>query len=164
MSNTPPAKQTFAQFLALLEQADAVIADGSPLLTSWDAEEVTGDGENQVVRFSWIDDEGLGYSITLTEEEIANGSWVGTSFFCLDAEGDETQFTLYRTAPIVPPPLMRRDAETQYKQTCNQQGWNQDSQILHLEGFIREKGLFAELAAYAKQAAEEENNTSIDLG
>lgn len=50
-----------------------------------------------------------------------------------------------------------RDAEQRWEQVCNRQGWNEESQIVHLEGFLREKGLFAEFAAYAEQAGEEEN-------
>lgn len=42
-------------------------------------------------------------------------------------------------------------------QTCNEQGWNSDSQLIHLEGFLAQKGLFAEFAEYARQCALEEN-------
>ena len=53
--------------------------------------------------------------------------------------------------------LVESNAEGRYNQTCNEQGWNGESQIIHLEGFIRDKGLFEEFAAYATKAAEEEN-------
>jgi len=46
--------------------------------------------------------------------------------------------------------------EQQWAMTCREQGWNEASQIIHLEGFLRSKGLFAELAAYAQKAAAEE--------
>lgn len=45
----------------------------------------------------------------------------------------------------------------QWVQTCNEQGWNSDSQLIHLEGFLAQKGLFAEFAEYARQCALEEN-------
>lgn len=48
-------------------------------------------------------------------------------------------------------------AESQWAATCNEQGWNADSQIVHLEGFLRQEGLFEKFAAYAKAAAAEEN-------
>lgn len=46
---------------------------------------------------------------------------------------------------------------------CNEQGWNEESQILHLEGFIRSKGLFPEFSAYAQRCADEENDQAADL-
>lgn len=47
--------------------------------------------------------------------------------------------------------------ERLWQELCNKQGWNDASQLIHLEGFLREKGLFDEFALYAKVAADEEN-------
>lgn len=49
----------------------------------------------------------------------------------------------------------------QWNATVNDQGWNEASQIIHLEGFIREQGLTEALAGYAKQVAMEENQPNI---
>lgn len=49
------------------------------------------------------------------------------------------------------------NGEEKWEMLCNQQGWNEESQIIHLEGFIRDKGLFEEFANYAEKVAEEEN-------
>ena len=38
-----------------------------------------------------------------------------------------------------------------------QQGWSEESQIIHLGGFIAAKGLMSEFLAYAQAAAKEEN-------
>jgi hypothetical protein len=57
--------------------------------------------------------------------------------------------------------ITEMSAESRYIQTCKEQGWNEDSQIIHLEGFIRGKGLFEEFAAYAAKAAEEENDSGV---
>lgn len=46
----------------------------------------------------------------------------------------------------------------------NAQGWSEDSQIIHLEGFIRQRGLFGHLVEYAQAAAEEENANTVDTG
>lgn len=50
-----------------------------------------------------------------------------------------------------------RLTEKDWNETVNRQGWNDASQVLHLEGFIREMSLMTALAAYAARAAEEEN-------
>lgn len=55
----------------------------------------------------------------------------------------------------------QQTGEQRWTRACNQQGWNEASQIIHLEGFIREKGLFDELAAYAEMAAAEENGADL---
>ena len=47
--------------------------------------------------------------------------------------------------------------EKRWVEVCNAQRWNEESQIIHLEGFIRAKGLMAELADYAEEMAAEEN-------
>lgn len=50
-------------------------------------------------------------------------------------------------------------AEGQWERICNEQGWNEASQIVHLEGFIRQRGLFPDFAAYAAEAQREENRS-----
>jgi hypothetical protein len=44
----------------------------------------------------------------------------------------------------------------QWHDACNRLGWNEESQIVHLEGFLADKGLMAEFGAYAQEAAQEE--------
>jgi len=46
--------------------------------------------------------------------------------------------------------------ENQWHDACNRMGWDEDSQIVHLEGFLTSKGLMAEFGAYAQEAAAEE--------
>jgi hypothetical protein len=41
---------------------------------------------------------------------------------------------------------------------CNRMGWNADSQVIHLEGFLRDSGLMSAFAKYAERAAEEESS------
>ena len=54
-------------------------------------------------------------------------------------------------------PQSTQSPEQQWINACNQQGWSDGTQVLHLEGFIRDKGLFADFAAYAAKAAAQEN-------
>jgi hypothetical protein len=53
-------------------------------------------------------------------------------------------------------------AELAWVNVVNRQGWNDSSEILHLEAFIRERGLMGELAKYAEQVAAEESAADVD--
>lgn len=88
-------------FIALLGQADSVRVDGQTL-TGWDTSDACGDAANEVARFSWIDDEGLEFSVTLTEGGIEEGRWSGEAFHCLDSEGDKVQMTMHRHIALTP--------------------------------------------------------------
>ena len=44
-----------------------------------------------------------------------------------------------------------------WQDLCNQQGWSEESQVIHFEGFLEDRGLMAEFVAYAQAAAVEEN-------
>jgi len=46
--------------------------------------------------------------------------------------------------------------EERWKDACNVRTWDETTQIVHLEGFVRDKGLFPQLATYAERAAKEE--------
>lgn len=48
-------------------------------------------------------------------------------------------------------------AEDEWDEICNQQDWDAVTQVTHLEGFIRDRNLFTEFTAYARQCASEEN-------
>ena len=89
------------QFLGLLAQADAVNVD-SPILMGGEIAKATGEASNELVRFSWEDQDGA-YACKLTEGAIAAGQWNGESFFCEDHEGCNVQVTLYKHVAIVPP-------------------------------------------------------------
>jgi hypothetical protein len=49
-----------------------------------------------------------------------------------------------------------RQAESEWMQIVNAQGWNEESQIIHLEGFLANQGLMAQFVEYARAAADEE--------
>ncbi len=42
---------------------------------------------------------------------------------------------------------------------CQQQGWNDQSKITILEGFLSEVGLMGSFLTYAQEVADDENNT-----
>lgn len=55
-----------------------------------------------------------------------------------------------------------RAAEQAWINVVNRMGWNDQSEVLHLEGFIREKGLMGELAKYAETVGAEEESFGTD--
>lgn len=59
-------------------------------------------------------------------------------------------------------PVTSAAAESQWAVLCNEQRWNEASQIIHLEGFLRDYDLFPIFLAYAVAAATEENSGSDD--
>jgi hypothetical protein len=46
--------------------------------------------------------------------------------------------------------------ESRWADACNRQGWDDASQMIHLEGFIRDAGLMGAFADYAEAAVDEE--------
>jgi hypothetical protein len=47
-------------------------------------------------------------------------------------------------------------AEERWGDLCNERKWDETTQIIHLEGFIREEGLFPQFTAFAELCAKEE--------
>ena len=92
--------QAVLAFLELLSQADTVTA-GGPVLSGWDATEPTGSPDNELIRFSWEDNDHF-FSVVLTEGGIANGQWKGNAFVCEDSEGDEVEICLFKQTSIAP--------------------------------------------------------------
>lgn len=101
VANGYACQDTLAIFLAALSQADAVRAE-SPLLAVWEQEQVSGEPNNEVVKFTWVDDEGLVFSTKLTEAGIASGQWQGNTFNCQDHEGDDVSVELFTLHSLTP--------------------------------------------------------------
>lgn len=94
-------KAKIQEFIDLLNRADSVEVSSSPLLTSWNTAPLTGEPDNEIIHFTWVDEDGS-YSVTFTESGIENGKWVGGSFICIDSEGDENAIRLHRHIAIAP--------------------------------------------------------------
>lgn len=127
MTASRAAHPAVTHFLALLATADSVDAE-SPLLSSWEVCEPTGDEGNEVVLFSWEDAEGR-YNCNLTEGAISEGEWAGASFFCKDQDGEDVQITLYKHVAIQPPTCKQCDSalngEHCTDETCFYSDWPQ---------------------------------------
>ena len=88
------------KFFAFLAAADAVTVDDGALLQEWETEDVTGNENNQVARFSWTDGE-CNYSCILAESEIAEGTFDSEGkFVCEDHEGEKTVFRFFKLTRI----------------------------------------------------------------
>ena len=95
--NTHPMLTTF---LALLNIADALTVDDSPILTNFTAEELLGDPDNQIVRFTWTDGE-YDYADVLTEGGIADGIFDSNgNFVCQNSEGETSRIRFFKLEPL----------------------------------------------------------------
>ena len=80
---------TIDKFLNLLNTASAVTVDHGAMQTGIEAEQLTGDPDNQVVRFTWTDGE-YDYTDILTEGGIAQGVFDNYGkFVTKNSEGEE---------------------------------------------------------------------------
>lgn len=78
------------KFVSLLAAAGAVTVDDGALLTDWETEALTGDPDNQVVRFSWTDGE-CDFSDILNEGGIADGKFDSDGKFVAEnTDGEPT--------------------------------------------------------------------------
>lgn len=91
-----PINKNMEKFFRLLGLAGAITIDDGALLTDGsEIEKITGDPENEVVRFSWTDGE-CDYSDILTEGGIAEGVFHGDGkFVCENKDGDKTVFHFF---------------------------------------------------------------------
>lgn len=81
---------TIDKFLGLLNTASAVTVDDGAMLTDIVAEKLTGDPDNQVVRFTWTDGE-FDYADILTESGIAQGVFDSDGKFVAEnIDGEKT--------------------------------------------------------------------------
>lgn len=91
-----PINKNTEEFFRLLGLAGAITIDDGALLTdSNEISELTGNPENEVVRFSWTDGENE-FSDILTEGGIAKGVFDSDGkFVCENREGEKTVFRFF---------------------------------------------------------------------
>lgn len=89
------------KFMACLAAADAVRVSGE-LLHTWGTEPLTGEHDNEVAQFSWVDTE-YHYSANFTEEGISTGSFNPETnvYTVFDHEGDPVDIEFFRLVPVV---------------------------------------------------------------
>ena len=58
--------------------------------------------------------------------------------------------------------VAEKEGLSQWQTTCLRMGWNEESQLIHLQGFLTEKGLMAEFGVYAQTVAKEELSLGND--
>lgn len=108
--NSKPISANVLGFMKLLSAAAIVTVDNGAVLSSWDVTHATGDSDNEIVRFSWTDED-CDYSCILNEGEVATGRFdVDGTFICNDSEGEPTEvrmFSMIQQSPanVVSPAL-----------------------------------------------------------
>lgn len=115
----------------------------------------------------WTDpDNGVCSGVRVIKEIVSDSGKVESdeTVVRLDHNGSETEAYAGELSAVQPGDVKDHNAvledlrgEQAWEAQCNEQGWNEASQVIHLEGFLRDRGLFGAFAAYAQQAAEEEN-------
>ncbi|GBG14492.1 peptidoglycan lytic exotransglycosylase [Novimethylophilus kurashikiensis] len=93
-----------SEFLGELVSVDVVRLDGKALLPeAISLAEAVGEAENQVARFSWMDEEGQACSMILTEENLEEAVFdTGSNLYYLsDHEGTPATLYLGRIVPAV---------------------------------------------------------------
>lgn len=91
------AEKKIENFLNALNSADAIKVDGGPILSSFD---VLDDNEDLIL-FSWHDDEGLRFEQVTTRSNITN-SWIEKHKILFEEDGQLTTIELFTMQPIVP--------------------------------------------------------------
>ncbi len=94
------AQGNVARLLKMLGKADAVTVDNGPLLTSWNLDDIVGDMDNGLVRYTWTED-GMDFSCTLDEGGIAEGHFQEDGVFvCQDNEDETTEIRMFSLVPL----------------------------------------------------------------
>lgn len=76
------------KIIKLFRNSGAFYVGDSPLLADVEVANVENYSDNEIVRASWVDDDGLKYSVVFTEGGLAAGYWDNDAFVTEDNEGD----------------------------------------------------------------------------
>jgi len=108
LANTSTAKNASANmdalstFLTLLATSDTAIL-GDNIMPAWKISRPCGVGDNQVVHFTWTNEQGQPCSIKLTEEGILDGKWANAQLLCTDDEGTPISIGLRWQNQVITP-------------------------------------------------------------
>lgn len=86
--------------LETVNSADVLVVADSPYLHGVQTETPIGTSENEVLRATWHDAEGLEYEVKFTEAGLAQARIAGHTIIAEDHEGQETKIELFRLAPM----------------------------------------------------------------
>lgn len=92
---------------AVLGLSNAITVDHGALLSEWELSPANGELDNQVLRCTWVDDEGSLYADALTEAGIAGGTFHEDGrFVASNAEGDKTVLQFFKLQQLNDSPLV----------------------------------------------------------
>lgn len=90
-------------FIDLLSKANSVDLSNGMNFTSWDVGMMTHACADSLVLFSWgSEDDEVAHEVSLSQKGIAEGTWDGDYFVCIDDEGEEVRLKLNRHVAITP--------------------------------------------------------------
>ena len=85
----------------LINSADVVVIDDSPLLQSWDNYPIIDDdAENEILYFNWTDGE-YEYSETITQDDLNDAEIINANTIVIHKDtDDEIEISLYKLIPL----------------------------------------------------------------
>ena len=91
---------TVQRMLDVIGCADVLVLADSPYLHSVQTDNPTGDPDNEVLRATWHDAEGLQFEVKFTEAGLLQARIKGHIVIAEDHEGEETKIELFRLEPL----------------------------------------------------------------
>ena len=88
------------RILDVIGSADVLVVADSPYLHSVQTDNPTGDPDNEVLRATWHDAEGLEFEVKFTEAGLLQARLMGHIVIAEDHEGEETKIELFRLEPL----------------------------------------------------------------
>lgn len=82
-----------------ISNADVITVDDGPLLHSCEANDVTGEADNDVLVFTWVDEEGLEFQSIINEGALAEATFTGNELHVKDTSGEDTTIKIFNLAP-----------------------------------------------------------------
>lgn len=98
------------KIITLLEQSDALTVNDSPILvvSAWVTSgfewshscEIYGEKGTRIFKMSWMNGEGMEFSVSFEESAFENAKVEGPSIILNNTEGEESKITVFSLVPV----------------------------------------------------------------